>query len=105
LHHRLIAVRGKKGVVILPGLGNSYKDYEALAEDLSERDFDVQIAQVIRADWLRNSAGLTDPAYWKGTLQPRPTVDWYLNKVRMDAPCHRARDAMCCAHSRSGVLI
>lgn len=29
----------------------------------------------------RNAAGLTDVNYWKGTLKPRPTVDWYLTRV------------------------
>lgn len=27
------------------------------------------------------AAGLRDPAYWRGDLKPRPTVDWYLNKI------------------------
>ena len=71
----------KKGVVILPGLGNCKSDYEELAERLGERNFDVEIANVARRDWLRNAAGLADSAYWKCTLEPRPTVDWYLTKV------------------------
>lgn len=29
----------------------------------------------------RNAAGLRQAAYWKGTLHPRPTVDWYLDRV------------------------
>lgn len=29
----------------------------------------------------RNAAGLVDPNYWTGTLQPRPTVDWYLQRI------------------------
>ena len=33
-------------------------------------------AQVARWNWLRNAAGLADLNYWRGTLQPRPTVDW-----------------------------
>jgi len=32
-------------------------------------------------DWLRNAAGLLDPNYWKGTLRPRPVLDWYLTRV------------------------
>jgi triacylglycerol esterase/lipase EstA (alpha/beta hydrolase family) len=37
--------------------------------------------QVGRADWGRNAAALTDMGWWKGTLKPRPAVDWYLNRV------------------------
>lgn len=67
---------------MLPGLGNSSADYHAFAELLQEKyNCDVEIAQVARIDWARNAAGLTDPNYWQGTLSPRPTVDWYLNRV------------------------
>lgn len=71
----------RKGVVILPGLGNSGKDYLPLAASLQRRRFDVEIADIGRVDWLRNVAGVLDASYWRGTLKPRPTVDWYLNKV------------------------
>lgn len=37
--------------------------------------------QVGRADWGRNAAALTDMGWWKGTLKPRPAVDWYLNRL------------------------
>lgn len=70
---------------MLPGLGNSKADYAELAAELEERGFAVEVAEVARADWLRNAAGLTDMNYWKGTLNPRPTVDWYLNKVALPA--------------------
>ena len=79
--HVVAKAEAKKGVVILPGLGNCKSDYEELAQRLGERNFDVEIANVKRADWLRNAAGLADSAYWKCTLEPRPTVDWYLTKV------------------------
>ena len=39
------------------------------------------MARVIRPDWLRNAAGLTSLSYWQGTLEPRPTVDWYLGRI------------------------
>ena len=76
------AQAASRGVLILPGLGNSKADYSDLADALRERDFEPVVADVARVDWLRNAAGLTDMAYWKGTLKPRPTVDWYLNKAR-----------------------
>lgn len=39
------------------------------------------VARVSRFDWLRNVAGLVDPNYWRGTLRPRPVLDWYLKRV------------------------
>lgn len=39
------------------------------------------LLQVGRADWSRNAAALTDLNWWKGTLKPRPAVDWYLDRV------------------------
>lgn len=78
-----IASETERAVVILPGLGNAGRDYDALAKSLSSRGVHVETAAVSRADWLRNGLGLRYPSYWQGTLEPRPTVDWYLNKVDM----------------------
>lgn len=33
----------------------------------------------------RNAAGLLDWNYWRGTLKPRPTVDWYLSRIAGEA--------------------
>ena len=66
----------KRAVVLLPGLGNNSQDYKALGQALEERGLIVQTAAVTRVDWLRNAAGLRQVEYWKGTLQPRPVVDW-----------------------------
>ena len=64
--------------VIKQGLGNNSGDYEGLVTTLKERyDVPCVVAQVSRIDWLRNAAGLIDPNYWKGTLQPSPVLDWY----------------------------
>lgn len=71
----------QRGVVILPGLGNSAADYAAISADLKERGLAVEVARVSRPDWLRNAAGLTDISYWRGTLQPRPTVNWYMDRI------------------------
>lgn len=43
----------------------------------------VKTAAVSRPDWSRNAAALTDSNWWKGTLKPRPAVDWYLDKVNV----------------------
>jgi alpha-beta hydrolase superfamily lysophospholipase len=70
-----------RGVVILPGLGNNAADYARLADQLRARGLDVAVAQIARPDWGRNALALADAAWWRGTLQPRPAVDWYLTRV------------------------
>ena len=60
----------------IAGLGNSAADYTALATTLTERGLAVETASVNRLDWARNAAGLADVNWWRGTLSPRPTVDW-----------------------------
>jgi len=64
--------------VILPGLGNNTGDYARLAAALRD-DHGLPaavVARVTRPDWLRNAAGLADANYWRGTLRPRPVLDW-----------------------------
>lgn len=100
----------KRGVVLLPGLGNSSADYHKFAELLQEKySCDVEIAQVSRIDWARNAAGLTDPKYWQGTLSPRPTVDWYLNRIdgalkALQERGHTSSPATMLTHSAGGWL-
>ncbi|XP_052194028.1 GPI inositol-deacylase isoform X2 [Diospyros lotus] len=67
--------------VILPGLGNNTSDYKKLDVTLNEYGVPTVVAKVSRIDWLRNAAGLVDPNYWRGTLRPRPVLDWYLKRV------------------------
>lgn len=67
--------------MILPGLGNSAQDYNDLMEDLEGLGLSARVVPVQRYDWLRNAAGLRDIKYWQGTLSPRPTVDWFLNRL------------------------
>ncbi|XP_022155758.1 uncharacterized protein LOC111022802 [Momordica charantia] len=68
--------------VILPGLGNNSGDYDKLTLLLKERHgVPAVVVKVSRLDWLRNAAGLLDPSYWRGTLRPRPVLDWYLKKT------------------------
>lgn len=67
--------------VILPGLGNNSGDYQRLQMSLEEYGVKSVVARVSRLDWFRNAAGLADPNYWKGTLRPRPVLDWYLKRV------------------------
>ncbi|KAL1562007.1 hypothetical protein AAHA92_04634 [Salvia divinorum] len=67
--------------VILPGLGNNTNDYQKLALILKDYGVPTVTAKVSRIDWLRNAAGLLDSNYWRGTLRPRPVLDWYLERV------------------------
>uniref|UniRef100_A0A2P2KWP4 GPI inositol-deacylase n=1 Tax=Rhizophora mucronata TaxID=61149 RepID=A0A2P2KWP4_RHIMU len=67
--------------VILPGLGNNTGDYQGLEVTLKEYGVPTVVAKVSRFDWLRNAAGLVDPNYWRGTLRPRPVLDWYFKRV------------------------
>ncbi|XP_062097367.1 uncharacterized protein LOC133803369 isoform X2 [Humulus lupulus] len=67
--------------VILPGLGNNSGDYHNLQLTLKHHGIPSVVAKVSRLDWFRNAAGLVDPNYWRGTLRPRPVLDWYLNRV------------------------
>ncbi|XP_074276538.1 uncharacterized protein LOC141600250 [Silene latifolia] len=73
---------GPRPAVILPGLGNDTGDYQRLQVSLlQEYGIKSVVARVSRLDWFRNAAGLVDPSYWKGTLRPRPVLDWYLERV------------------------
>ncbi|XP_050225483.1 uncharacterized protein LOC126674965 [Mercurialis annua] len=67
--------------VILPGLGNNTADYQKLEATLNGFGVQTVVAKVSRFDWFRNAAGLLDSNYWRGTLQPRPVLDWYLKRV------------------------
>ncbi|KAL6124603.1 hypothetical protein ACLB2K_077115 [Fragaria x ananassa] len=63
------------------GLGNNSADYQKLEVTLRGYGVSTVTAKVARIDWLRNAAGLVDPNYWRGTLSPRPVLDWYLKRV------------------------
>lgn len=72
------------------GLGNNSEDYLKLQAVLEGYGITSFTANVSRPDWLRNAAGLLDLNYWKGTLRPRPVLDWYLNRV--DAAVNEAKE-------------
>ncbi|GAB4839495.1 hypothetical protein Ancab_029019 [Ancistrocladus abbreviatus] len=73
--------KSPRPAVILPGLGNNAGDYQKLQQTLKEYGVESVVANVSRFDWLRNAAGLLDPNYWKGTLRPRPVLNWYLKRI------------------------
>ncbi|CAL9152494.1 unnamed protein product [Musa hybrid cultivar] len=65
-------------VVILPGLGNNTGDYKDMAMTLREGyGIPSVVARVSRVDWLRHAAALLSPGFWRGSLRPRPLIDWY----------------------------
>eukprot|EP00929_Paragymnodinium_shiwhaense_P007022 TRINITY_DN110982_c0_g1_i1.p1 TRINITY_DN110982_c0_g1~~TRINITY_DN110982_c0_g1_i1.p1 ORF type:complete len:576 (+),score=94.46 TRINITY_DN110982_c0_g1_i1:59-1729(+) len=68
-------------IVILPGLGNDSGDYTDLIRLLAKDGHTAAVVPVVRPDWLRNALGLLDSSYWEGTLQPRPVLDWYLDRL------------------------
>jgi len=73
---------GKRACIVLPGLGNAAGDYAPLRELLEARGHPTKVLDVKRYDWARNALGLRDPAWWRGVLEPRPVVDWYLDYIR-----------------------
>eukprot|EP00898_Chlorokybus_atmophyticus_P006354 jgi/Chlat1/671/Chrsp104S01147 len=75
------AATAVRPVVILPGLGNNSADYVPLSASLKSLNIPSLTLPVRRADWLRNALGLADVSYWRGTLRPRPVLDWYLTRV------------------------
>ena len=75
-------------MLVLPGLGNSAADYADLAAKLRARGLAVAVAPVERYDWARNALALADPNWWRGTLKPRPAVDWCVGEKR------RGREAL-----------
>jgi len=87
----VLRANSPRTVVILPGLGNNSVDYAELKNSLkTEYDYNVEVANISRLDWARNAQGLLDSNYWTGTLTPRPTVDWYLDRV--DAAIERSKE-------------
>ena len=103
-----VRASAKPHVIICPGLGNAGTDYDAFAALLRARGHGATIVDVRRLDWLRNAAGAATPAYWRGTLRPRPTVDWYLDAMQRacDAATPEDGDAplVVVAHSAGGWL-
>ncbi|XP_050385200.1 uncharacterized protein LOC126801780 [Argentina anserina] len=77
--------------VVLPGLGNNTADYQKLEVTLRGYGVSTVVAKVARIDWLRNAAGLVDPNYWRGTLSPRPVLDWYV-LMRVDEAVKEAKE-------------
>lgn len=62
----------------LQGLGNNTGDYKDMAMTLREGyGIPSVVARVSRVDWLRHAAALLSPGFWRGSLRPRPLIDWY----------------------------
>ncbi len=52
----------RRGVLVLPGLGNNAADYAALSILLAGQGYSVKTVAISRLDWSRNAAALTDGA-------------------------------------------
>ncbi len=65
------------------------QDYAPLAQLLEARGMAVEVAGINRIDWSRNAAALTDGNWWRGTLKPRPAVDWWVGGSRRAAMWHK----------------
>ncbi|XP_024518499.1 uncharacterized protein LOC9662278 [Selaginella moellendorffii] len=98
----------RQSTVILPGLGNNTGDYAPLSSALRSKGFPVKVLKVSRLDWLRNAAGLLDGNYWRGTLKPRPVLDWYLERIKVSIDAVKAKHGhdkvSLIAHSAGGWL-
>ncbi|XP_068651127.1 uncharacterized protein [Aristolochia californica] len=80
-HSQSAQTTASRPAVILPGLGNNSDDYQRLTLSLKGYGVPIVVPKVSRVDWLKNAAGLLDASYWRGTLRPRPVLDWYLERV------------------------
>jgi hypothetical protein len=87
------------------GLGNNTADYNELVASLEARGLKAIVAQVSRLDWLRNAAGLLDANYWKGSLQPRPVLDWYLERTKNAIAAAKAMGQGALLHFHLFVLV
>ncbi|XP_074331552.1 uncharacterized protein LOC141668539 isoform X2 [Apium graveolens] len=90
--------------VILPGLGNNTNDYQQLVLTLQDYAIPTVVANVARIDWLRNAAGLLDPNYWSGTLQPRPILDWVDEAINEAKELAQGEKLSLIGHSAGGWL-
>ena len=116
-----VCAKKKKAVVVLPGLLNNSDDYGKMVQRIlsatngGESSSDggggtsCVVARVRRADWLRNASGFLTRDYWAGTLKPRPTVNWYLERIdtavaEAAASCGEDGEIVLLSHSAGGWL-
>jgi pimeloyl-ACP methyl ester carboxylesterase len=99
-----VDLSGCNAIIILPGLGNCAADYDELKAGLMDRGARrVEVLPIARLDWFRNVAGFADPAYWRGELEPRPILNWYVDRVEKLVD-EMGEDVTIIGHSAGGWL-
>ena len=77
-------------VLILPGFGNSYKDYQSplnqgeeygFIKALTNRGINTYVVPIERYDWLQIGKGLFDPSYYSYSCLPNKLLKFYFDKT------------------------
>jgi len=70
-------------IVVLPGFGNSTRDYDSLSISLRCRGFkNVNVLDIERKDWFNVGRMMFSSSYWKGACTTREGYAWYLERVK-----------------------
>ena len=92
-------------IVIAPGFGNAPEDYDAMADALDFRGYDVRCVDLKRGDWLEVfKRGLVNPDFWAATATTSPHYSWYLEKLKQAVDDAGGEDVVIVAHSAGGWL-
>ena len=79
-------------VLILPGFGNSYKDYLSplnqgeeygFIKALTNRGINTYVVPIERYDWLQIGKGLFDPSYYSYNCVPNKLFKFYFDKTHI----------------------
>ena len=103
-------------VLILPGFGNSYKDYLSplnqgeeygFIKALTNRGIDTYVVPIERYDWLQIGKGLFDPSYYSYNCLPNKLFKFYFDKTH-NAICNIIKETgqkpILIGHSAGGWL-
>ena len=103
-------------VLILPGFGNSYKDYVSplnqgeeygFIKALTNRGINTYVVPIERYDWLQIGKGLFDPSYYNYNCVPNKLFKFYFDKTH-EAICNIIKETgqkpILIGHSAGGWL-
>ena len=103
-------------VLILPGFGNAYKDYQSplnqgeeygFIKALTNRGINTYVVPIERYDWLQIGKGLFDPSYYSYSCLPNKLFQFYFDKTHI-AICNIIRETgqkpILIGHSAGGWL-
>ncbi|GAB5029762.1 alpha beta-hydrolase [Nannochloropsis oceanica] len=71
----------KNPIVIFPAQFGIAKDYEEMIAELNSRGHPAYAVDLKRFDWLKITKSAVTSDYWKGTLKPTGTLDFYFDAV------------------------